>query len=255
MILLPHTIEHYRRNIPNAKIIILDNESTDKSVEIAKSLDCEIISWRSPRWEGMDEFKLSNLRRNCWKKINTGWIIVTDMDEWLCVTEKELENELNNNVSILNVVGINMVGESQQLNLSDIKLHCIKKYNLDPYRSRDKCFLREKINNINFNLGAHHAIPDGNIKYSTKIYFNKHMEMLGEKYYVNKHVKRTQRVQNQRKKHPKVCAHYTDDINCLKKTYRDNLEKAKIIGKNVKYKCYTSASSKSTRPWDAICII
>jgi len=224
-ILLPLTIAHYKKYLPNCIITIYDNESTDNSVEIAKSLGCDVISWSSNNI--IDDFKYIEIKNNCWKKIETGWVIVADMDEWLCITEDELNEELKNNTSIISVNGLDMIGESVWIDLTDIDLQNINKYNENKQESKKLCFLREKIIDMNYALGAHSCDPKGQIKYSYKIYNNKHMSNLGLPFLINKMKNRYKRSSLMRSKG--LAFHYTKDEEKIKNNYNKLLKESKIL--------------------------
>ena len=224
-ILLPHTIAHYKKYLPSCKITIYDNESEDNSVELAKSLGCEVISWSSGNI--IDDFKYKEIKNNCWKEIKDGWIIMADMDEWLCVTEDELRDEMNKGTSLLNIQGLDMIGESNTEDLSDIDLHTINKYNNSRLESKRLCFLRNKITEMNYGLGAHGCSPRGNVKSSKNSYKNKHMSYLGLPFLINKMIKRHERSALMRSKG--LGSHYTKDIIKIRRNYNSQLSTSKII--------------------------
>ena len=90
-VLLPYAINHYKLYLPSCKITILDNESTDNSVETAKAMGCNIMTWSSNNI--FNEFMLRDLKNNTWKNLKDGWVIMADMDEWVCVNEQNLKEE------------------------------------------------------------------------------------------------------------------------------------------------------------------
>ena len=153
--LLPHTINHYKKYLPSCKITIYDNQSTDNSVKLALSLGCNVISWSSNNQ--INDHLYLKIKNNCWKNIKNGWIIMIDMDEFLCVTEDELLDEIKNETSILEIKGLEMIGESNKIDLTDIDLQKINKYVDKDEESKKLCFLREKITEMNYEMGAHHC--------------------------------------------------------------------------------------------------
>lgn len=217
-ILLPHTIKHYKTYLPDCKIVIFDNKSTDKSVEIALSHGCKVISWNSNE---IDDYRYLIIKNNCWKK-ETGWVIVCDMDEWLCVTQEELIKEQSDNTFILSVHGYNMIGESKRVGLEDIDLHAIKKSVYCPDENKSLCFYRPAIREINYRLGAHTCNPVFNVqtKYS-KIYINKHMNYLGLPFFMNKMKKRFERSKRMRKRG--LAYHYINNLEKIKNIYFEQL--------------------------------
>ena len=90
-VLLPHTLKHYSTRFPNATFVIIDNESTDKSVEIAKTAGCEIYTWQTNNMANIIENV--KLKDNIWKTAKTDWVLIVDMDEWLEITQEQLDLE------------------------------------------------------------------------------------------------------------------------------------------------------------------
>ena len=190
-VLLPHTIAHYRSYMPNCNIIIYDNMSTDNSVAIAESLGCLVIKWKS---NGMNDFRQSEIKNTCWRNITNGWVICADMDEWLCITDDDLYHEYLNGTTVLQIKGINIVGESNSILLNDVNLHRLNKGFYFYLEHKKLCFFVPEIKSVNYHIGAHQAKFTGNIKYSQKIYINKHMDLLGLPYFLNKKKNRTNRL-------------------------------------------------------------
>jgi hypothetical protein len=126
------------QNLRDDFFTIYDNESTDNSVEIANQLSCNVVSWNSNNIQ--DDYKFAYIKNNVWKDILSGWVIIADMDEWLCITEDELCEEEKNGTTIINTQGIDIIGESKILDLTDVDLHSINKYVDNPLESKKICF-------------------------------------------------------------------------------------------------------------------
>jgi len=206
--------------MPNCNIIVYDNESDDSSVEIAQSLGCHIISWSSNNIQ--DENLQVTIRNTCWKSIQSGWIIMADMDEWVCITEDMLELERRKGTTILQLRGLNMVGTSETMDLSDTDLSTIQQFVEHPPESKKLCFLREKITDMRYGPGSHTCDPRGSIRYSSTIYNNKHMHYMGLPYLINKMVRRYER--NAMMRTLGLNTHYTDDTKKITDDYTNALK-------------------------------
>jgi hypothetical protein len=216
-LIIEHTIKYYKSKFPNCIITIYDNMSSDNSEQIAKNNNCNVIKFNT---NGEDnELVKRKIINTCWKNIKKGWIIVADMDEWLDIDMNTLIEEYNKGTSILSVQGCDMIGESNSSLLDDIDLNSINKYFHNPNLSKNICFLREKIIDMNYTVGHHKCNPQSNqpIKYSDKIYNLKHMNFLGLPYITNKIINRYKR--NYSMQQIKLNVHYTNDVNKITEQY------------------------------------
>ena len=228
-VLLPHTVAHYKKYLPSCTITIYDNESTDNSVEIAKKLGCSVVNWSSGNIN--NSLTRRDIANNCWKRILNGWILMIDMDEWVCVTERELITEQLKGTNILDILGIEMIGESQKEDVSDIDLFNINKYVDNTWESKKLCFLRNAIKEMKYNAGAHKCSPESNngtiLKYSSVQYYNKHMNVLGLPFFTQKMIQRFNRSHEMRKRN--MSTHYTNDIELITNKYTSYLNDSKLL--------------------------
>ena len=118
--------------------------------------------------------------------MDKGWVIMCDMDEWLDMTEEQLEEEDRKGTTIITTKGFNMVGESKKFDCSDIDLFEIKKGFYDENMSKRICFKYPEVSSIEFWYGAHLCFPQGHIVYSSESFLLKHYDILGEEYIIDK---------------------------------------------------------------------
>ena len=166
-ILMQFMIDHYRSRFPNCHIVVYDNESTDKTAEIANNNNCEVINYSTNNQ--VDDEKLRHLKNNCWKNAATDWVLVCDVDEMLDINEQQLVEEDKTGTTIITSEAYNMVNLKDNYDLANIKngVRC---------ESYDKSFLFKKssINEINYVHGGHRCFPSGKIKKSEKPYLTYH---------------------------------------------------------------------------------
>lgn len=78
-VLMPYFMRNYAHFTD--KITIFDNESTDRTRDIAREWGAEVITWSSNN-EIRDDLYLK-IKNNCWKHSIADWVIVCDIDEFV----------------------------------------------------------------------------------------------------------------------------------------------------------------------------
>lgn len=224
-VLLPHAVEHYRRRVPGVTFTILDNESSDRSVAIANELGCTVQSFTTG--DALNDDVLRDLKNSVWLERTKGWVIVADMDEWLCVTADDLAREERAGTTVLKVEGWNVVGESAMEQLNDIDLHALNTGAIHTYESKSICFRCPQITAMNYNTGAHRSRPERNVRRSRKTYRLKHMNWLGSAFVVHKYATRYARGKEQQARGLGI--HYTDQTDKVISEFNEWRAKARTF--------------------------
>lgn len=165
--LIPHFIRHYRERF-NASITVFDNQSTDRTREIALQNGCKVISYNSNN-QIRDDYYL-HIKNYCWKESKTDWVIVCDVDEFL---EVPFEVE---KYTIISAMGYDIVGGVESR---------MGVYN--PLYCKRIMFKPKYITSINYLPGCHSCNPQGQILLSPPATLL-HRKYISEEYVYKRHL-------------------------------------------------------------------
>lgn len=172
-ILIQFMIDHYRSRFPACRIVIYDNMSTDKTVQIAHANGCEIVQYDTNNQ--IQDSRYIEIKNNCWKDATTDWVLVCDVDELLDINEGQLRVEHDLGATIIRSEGYNMVNMENNLDIASIR------YGLRVTGYDKFCLFNKKaISDIRYDPGCHKCAPIGSVIYSQKAYKLYHYIFLNE---------------------------------------------------------------------------
>lgn len=192
-IFIQFMINHYRKNFPNCHIVIYDNMSTDKTVQIAMANNCEVILYDTNNQ--ISDRKYLEIKNNCWKTATTDWVLVCDMDELFNINESELQAEDNEGTTIVKSEGFNMINMKDDYDLENIKYGS----RCSPY-DKSYLFKRAVINEMNYTPGCHTCNPLGITRFSNLTYPLYHYKCLNPDFQVARYKLYAERLSDENKK-------------------------------------------------------
>lgn len=191
---IEYMINHYRSRFPNCEIVVYDNDSTDDTAKLALNNGCKVIPFSTNN--EIDDEKIRQLKNNCWKSAETDWVLVCDIDELLDINSDQLSTEDKNDVSIVCSEAYSLVNMND-----DLDFHNMKYGIRDVMYDKHYLFNKNKVNEINYNHGAHKSSPVGNIKFSDKKYKLFHYKYINPEYYIKRNKYTFSRLSEINKKH------------------------------------------------------
>lgn len=189
-LMMPYFIRHYREMFPKCKIVVLDNESTDATADIARASGCEVRTYKTNNQ--LSDKTYLELKNTVWKDAETDWVLIADVDEHCVITEEDLIKET---ASIISFMGYNMVNHEDNLDIPSIK-HFVRAQSYDKYY----LFNKAKIKEINYRPGCHKADPQGDVSFSRNKYPCRHYKYINPDYMVKRHAMFAARMSDDNKK-------------------------------------------------------
>ena len=202
--ILPHLLKHYLSFCE--KVTILDNNSSDNSVEIINSFEnTEVIPYESDN--SFNDHVHIKLKNHVWKS-SVGfadYVIIGDTDEFLY--HEDIIGFLNSSrekgITIFKPEGYHMIGDEDLILTPDDNIfEKVTEGVRTPVLDKMMMFDCNKIININYGYGCHGANPLGNVVLSTDTSLKMlHYKFLGLKDYLEKNKIRAERLSDFNKKH------------------------------------------------------
>ncbi|WP_255362702.1 glycosyltransferase family 2 protein [Tenacibaculum sp. MAR_2009_124] len=156
--MIRHTLNYYSKFC--SKIVIIDNQSTDDSIELASKYEHVEFRYLDSDNEFVED-KLRETRNNCWKGSVADYVIVCDMDEFLY--DENLMEKLTlakqRNIVMPMIVGYNMINDNFPLDYDSLITTQIKFGKRSNWFDKNIIFDPKKVKEINFSPGSHQCYP------------------------------------------------------------------------------------------------
>ena len=182
-VMLPIFVAHYRERFPKCRIVIWDNNSTDGSQELARSLGCEVRPYESGG--ELRDSRHSEIKDTSWKTSPTAWSCVVDMDELCDITEAQLLEEDRARTSHIKFQGYDMISQSEDPDHTEATPLTWGKRNT--HYDKTTFINRERIKEINWVPGCHNCFPTGTLRLQKGRYRMYHNKYIGLNWLLEKH--------------------------------------------------------------------
>lgn len=198
-ILLPYFLRHYQPLA--ARVVIYDNDSTDRSRDIIKASGAECRRFQT-KGEHSDRIQ-TMIKSTCYRESRgkADWVIVVDMDEFIYHPDLHgvLQRYDQEKVTLPLVEGFDMVSDAPPSGTGQI-YHEIRMGFRNP--RFDKCEVLKPEIEINFEPGCHKAKPTGPVMRSARAKIKLlHYRYLGADYLARRYELRTKRLSQDNLRH------------------------------------------------------
>lgn len=197
--MMPFTIRHYREFCD--QITLIDNQSTDNTVAIAKKLFPALSVAEFDTKKTVDDLAYLRIKNDYdkvfWKKSKADFVIVCDTDEFLYHPDmKGMLAELKEKeISLPRVDGYNMVADSMPKDHSRQLYEHVTKGNRAYNFDKQIIFNPNIVEDINYSVGCHTCSPiiikgmtEEQMAWREKLRFKMlHFKYMGKKYVLKKH--------------------------------------------------------------------
>ena len=169
-------VNWYREKLKGHELIIniYDNESTDRTSEIARELGCNVFYWDTGgKLKNQEYIDLCN---SVWKNSTADYVILICTDEFIDIDPEQIKDS-----TILQCIGYDMVGDGS-VEIEKL-IESVRNTN------QDKCciFSPKDIKEINYQHGAHQCNPIGNIIVNSYRPLMYHMCMISEEWILSRY--------------------------------------------------------------------
>lgn len=190
--LMPYYMRHYNQF---ARVILLDNNSTDRTVDIARACGAEILTLNIP--DEINDQLFVDIRNDIWKKSTADWIMWADADEFIYHPDIVSILETTKATAILPAF-YNMYHETfpvtQGQIYEEVKLGARWGGEENIY-GKVNIFKLPDIKEINYNPGCHRVNLKGNVVLDTKTDIKTlHMRNLSKQFVVERNMRNSRRL-------------------------------------------------------------